>query len=543
MATKYIFITGGVVSSIGKGVTVASLGALLESRSFKVTVLKMDPYINVDPGTMSPIQHGEVFVTEDGAETDLDLGHYERFLSLKTSEKNSFTAGKVYDEVIREERKGKYLGKTIQVIPHITNEIKRRIKLAGEGYDFCLVEVGGTSGDIESLPFQEAIRQMSIDLSRKYTLFIHLTLLPYVSVTDELKTKPTQHSVKELRSIGIQPDILICRSEKSISKELKEKIALFTSVSLQAVFSAEDVESIYSIPHYFSKQGLDNWVVEYFNLFNTNSDLNIWNDIISRIESPKAVTVTIAMVGKYVELIDAYKSVNEALLHTGIRRQIKVEIKHIDSESIEQEGLQSLANVDGVLVPGGFGKRGSQGKLETIRFARENKVPFLGICLGMQLAVIEYAQNVVGLQDANSTEFSQYCKIRLVAIVEEWNNKDGSTKNFSNNSGGTMRLGSQSFKIASNTLAEAIYQTNEGAERHRHRYEVNEKEIKPLLDKGFRIGSRSVPDQLIETIELSEQDHPWFFGCQFHPELKSNPREGHPVFLSFVDAAINRKNS
>ncbi len=541
--TNFIFVTGGVVSSLGKGITAASLGALLESHGYVVTILKMDPYINVDPGTMNPTQHGEVFVTDDGAETDLDLGHYERFLSTRTSRKNSFTAGKVYNSVINNERQGKYLGETIQVIPHITDEIKRRIMVAGEGFDFCLVEVGGTCGDIESLPFLEAIRQFSVTIGRKRSLFVHLTLLPYISAAGEIKTKPTQHSVKELRSIGIQPDVLICRSETTISDKLKSKISLFTNVSQAAVFSAEDTDTIYSVPANFSKQKLDKWVIEYFNLQKSENNLHSWDDIVYRIKNPTD-EINIALISKYMGS-DSYKSINESLLHAGIRHQIKVNVEHIDAEKIEKSTAQQcLSNYDGILVPGGFGSRGTQGKILAINYARENKIPFLGICLGMQLAIIEYAQNVLQWEDVNSTELDQKCKTPVIALVSEWQDADG-TVNYRNNTsdvGGTMRLGAQKTILSSNSLAHKIYNCSTTEERHRHRYEVNELYVKQLEEVGIQFSGYSEDKNLVEIIELPTDKHPWFFACQFHPELKSTPREGHPIFLSFTQVAWDLKN-
>ena len=485
-----------------------------------------------------------LFVTDDGAETDLDLGHYERFLSSRTSERNSFTAGKVYNTVIHNERKGEYLGETIQVIPHITDEIKRRIELAGEGFDFCLVEVGGTCGDIESLPFLEAIRQFSVAIGRAHSLFFHLTLLPYISAAGEIKTKPTQHSVKELRSIGIQPDALICRSENNIDDALKKKISLFTNVAEEAVFSAEDTDTIYSVPDNFANQGVDDWVIDYFNLQKSTNNLHIWNDIVDRIKNP-IDSIKIALISKYMGS-DAYKSVNESLLHAGIRHQIKVHIEHINAENVERDGADKyIADYDGVLVPGGFGSRGINGKLMAIEYARKNKVPFFGICLGMQLAIIEYARNELYWQDANSTELKQDCTKPVIALVTEWQDVDGkfNYRDEDSDIGGTMRLGAQKTVFVANSLAESIYNLPAVNERHRHRYEVNALYVEQLKQAGICFSGYSEKRDLVEIIELPQNQHPWFLACQFHPELKSTPRDGHPLFLSFAKAAWDYKKS
>lgn len=537
--TKYIFITGGVVSSLGKGITSASLATLLESRGLKVTLLKLDPYINVDPGTMSPFQHGEVFVTEDGAETDLDLGHYERFVRIKLSKKNNFTAGRVYENVIQRERQGGYLGATIQVIPHITDEIKKLTIEGARGYDVALVEIGGTAGDIESLPFLEAIRQMSLEQGRANTLFVHLTLLPYIKVAGELKTKPTQHSVKELRAIGIQPDILICRSEQSLSEQEKQKIALFTNVEQKAVFTAEDVDSIYKIPEILHHQGLDEIIVNKLNINCEKADLSEWLWVIERQNNTK-YDINIAMVGKYIELTESYKSLSEALIHAGIFAQCKINIKYIDSEDIEENGIECLKNIDAILVPGGFGTRGVEGKIEAVKFARENKIPYLGICLGMQVAIIEYARNIAKMQDANSTEFDENTPYPVIALVTEWT-KDGKKelRDKTSDMGGTMRLGGYKCVLKKSSKAYDIYNKQSIVERHRHRYEVNNKLISAIEDKGLTISGKSEDNNLVEMIEIKE--HPWFIACQFHPEFTSTPRDGHPLFISFVQAAIEHE--
>ncbi|KGP63524.1 CTP synthetase [Legionella norrlandica] len=534
--TKYIFITGGVVSSLGKGIAAASLAAILEARGLRVTLIKLDPYINVDPGTMSPFQHGEVFVTNDGAETDLDLGHYERFVKTTMTKRNNFTSGKIYENVIKKERRGDYLGGTVQVIPHITNEIKRCIKLGADGFDVAMVEIGGTVGDIESLPFLEAIRQMRIELGSQRAIFIHLTLVPYIATSGETKTKPTQHSVKELRSIGIQPDVLICRSEKPLSISDRAKIALFTNVEREAVISLEDAKSIYQIPMILHAQHLDEIVVKKLGLEAKPADLSEWQKVVD-MQAVQTMTVKIAMVGKYTELNDAYKSINEALLHAGIHTQTKVGIVYFDAELIEKHGPLLLESVDAILVPGGFGERGVEGKIKAIQYARENNIPFLGICLGMQTAVIEFARNVVGLTDANSTEFNKETLYPVLGLISEWMDADGSKQIRDENTdlGGTMRLGGQYCHLAEGTLAQKVYGKSEIIERHRHRYEVNNKYVDSLVQHGLIISGRSADNTLVEMIELA--DHPWFLACQFHPEFTSNPRDGHPLFKEFVLAA------
>ncbi|RAP36309.1 CTP synthetase [Legionella quinlivanii] len=534
--TKYIFITGGVVSSLGKGIAAASLAAILEARGLKVTLIKLDPYINVDPGTMSPFQHGEVFVTEDGAETDLDLGHYERFVRTTMTKRNNFTSGKIYETVIKKERRGDYLGGTVQVIPHITNEIKHCIKAGADQFDVALIEIGGTVGDIESLPFLEAIRQMRIEVGAQHSLYIHLTLVPYIPTSGETKTKPTQHSVKELRSIGIQPDILICRSEKALSQADRSKIALFTNVETEGVISLEDAKSIYQIPMILHAQGLDEIVVKKLGLNPPAADLHEWQAVVDKQSAPTS-KVKIAMVGKYTELNDAYKSINEALCHAGIHSHTKVEIVYIDAESIENQGVQALGDIDAVLVPGGFGLRGIEGKIETIRHVRENNIPYLGICLGMQTAVIEYARHVAHLDNANSTEFNPSTPYPVIGLISEWMDEDGSLnlRNEHTDLGGTMRLGAQSCILQPDSLASKIYGKNEIVERHRHRYEVNNHFIDRLTDAGLLISGRSADGMLVEMIELP--DHPWFVACQFHPEFTSTPRDGHPLFKDFVLAA------
>ncbi|MEI8208491.1 MAG: CTP synthase [Methylococcales bacterium] len=541
--TKYIFITGGVVSSLGKGIAASSLAAILEARGLKVTMTKLDPYINLDPGTMSPFQHGEVFVTEDGAETDLDLGHYERFLKTTMAKKNNFTAGQVYDSVLRRERKGEYLGATVQVIPHITDEIKRRVYLSAEGVDVALIEVGGTVGDIESLPFMEAIRQMRFELGAERSLFIHLTLVPYIRSAGEIKTKPTQHSVKELRAIGIQPDILICRSEQPIPVSDRRKISLFTNVEEKAVISAIDADTIYRIPLMLHEQGLDDIVVNKLRLNASSADLSEWTAVIDALNNP-VTEVTIAIVGKYVDHSDAYKSLNEALIHAGISTRIKVNINYIDSEVIEDEGVARLKDVDAILVPGGFGERGVEGKIATVRYARENKIPYLGICLGMQAAVIEFARDVAGLEGAHSTEFLPTSPHPVIGLITEWMADSGHLEVRDENSdlGGSMRLGGQQCRLQADSLAFALYQKDVITERHRHRYEFNNQYVEKLERAGMRFSGKSIDGRLVEVIELS--DHPWFLACQFHPEFTSTPRKGHPLFSGFVVAASqHRKGS
>jgi len=539
--TKYVFVTGGVVSSLGKGIAAASLGAILESRGIKITMLKLDPYINVDPGTMSPFQHGEVFVTDDGAETDLDLGHYERFVSARMGKRNNFTTGQIYETVIKKERRGEYLGKTVQVIPHITDEIKTHIKRGAEGAEVAIVEVGGTVGDIESLPFLEAIRQMGVEEGRDNTCYIHLTLLPYIPTAGELKTKPTQHSVKELREIGIQPDVLLCRADRDIPDEERKKIALFTNVPAEAVISAVDAKSIYQIPGLLHAQNLDDIVCAKLHLKAKPADLSSWQKIVDALAHPKH-EVSIAFVGKYVDLTESYKSLTEALIHAGVHTQSKVNIHFMDSEDIESNGIGRLSEMDAILVPGGFGKRGTEGKIRAIQYARESKKPYLGICLGMQLAVIEYARHVAKLDKANSTEFDADTPQPIVGLITEWKTADGKLETRSEDSdlGGTMRLGAQSCPIEPNTLAAQIYgaQVNE---RHRHRYEVNNHYVDQLKAAGLIISARTPSEQLCEMIELPQSEHPWFLACQFHPEFTSNPRTGHPLFKSFIQAALQYK--
>lgn len=537
--TNYIFITGGVVSSLGKGIAAASLAAILEARGLSVTLIKLDPYINVDPGTMSPFQHGEVFVTHDGAETDLDLGHYERFVNTVMTKRNNFTSGKIYENVIKKERRGDYLGGTVQVIPHITNEIKRCIKQGAEGYDVAMVEIGGTVGDIESLPFLEAIRQMRIELGSQRALFIHLTLVPYIAASGETKTKPTQHSVKELRSIGIQPDILICRSEKELSSSDRSKIALFTNVEKEGVISLQDAKSIYQIPMILHEQKLDEIVVRKMALDLKPADLSEWHQVVAMQASQTAV-VKVAMVGKYIELSDAYKSINEALIHAGIHTHTKVEISYLDAELIEQHGSQLLEGVDAILVPGGFGERGVEGKIKAIQYAREQKVPFLGICLGMQTAVIEFARNVLGWTDANSTEFNKETSHPVLGLINDWLDADGSKQVRDENTdlGGTMRLGAQMCNLEDGTLARKVYGNAQIIERHRHRYEVNNRYVDELVAGGLIISGRSADNTLVEMVELA--DHPWFLASQFHPEFTSNPRMSHPLFKEFILAARQR---
>lgn len=536
MVTNYIFVTGGVVSSLGKGIAAASLAAILEARNLKVTMLKLDPYINVDPGTMSPIQHGEVFVTEDGAETDLDLGHYERFIRTKMSRKNNFTTGRIYSDVLRKERRGDYLGATVQVIPHITNAIKDRVIDGAKGYDVAIVEVGGTVGDIESLPFLEAIRQLAVDVGREHTLFMHLTLVPYLASSGEVKTKPTQHSVKELLSIGIQPDILICRSDRAIPANERAKIALFCNVPERAVISLKDVDSIYKIPALLKSQNLDTYVCNRFHLECKEADLSEWEQVIYEEANPVG-EVTIGMVGKYIELPDAYKSVNEALKHGGLKNRLTVHIRYIDSEDLESRGTDLLTGLDAILIPGGFGYRGVEGKIIAARYARENKIPYLGICLGMQVAMIEYARNVAGIKDANSTEFVKDCASPVIGLITEWSDESGNVVQRNENSdlGGTMRLGSQICHLEPNSLVSEMYKKESITERHRHRYEVNNNLLPEVVKAGLKVTGLSTDKKLVEIIEIP--DHPWFVACQFHPEFTSTPRDGHPLFSSFVKAA------
>lgn len=533
---KYIFITGGVVSSLGKGIAAASLGAILEARGLKVTLLKLDPYINVDPGTMSPFQHGEVYVTDDGAETDLDLGHYERFVRTTMSKKNNFTTGRIYENVLRKERRGDYLGGTVQVIPHVTDEIKRSIADGAGDADIALVEIGGTVGDIESLPFLEAIRQLGIELGSENALFIHLTLVPYLSASGELKTKPTQHSVKELRSIGIQPDVLICRAEQPLPEDERRKIALFTNVKTAAVISASDVDCIYKIPILLHEQGLDELVSRQLELDADKADLQEWRRVVEALENPES-EATVAIVGKYVELTDSYKSLNEALIHAAIHTRTRVNIVYVDAEELEKQSKDCLQDVDAILVPGGFGERGIEGKIKAVEYARTQQVPYLGICLGMQLAVIEYARDVAGIADAHSTEIKPGAADPVVALITEWREADGRVEYRTEQSdyGGTMRLGGQDCRLDKDSKVFAAYQAEIINERHRHRYEFNDG-YKAVLEKaGLRFTGISPENNLVEVVEVP--NHPWFVGCQFHPEFKSSPRDGHPLFNGFIEAA------
>ncbi len=536
--TKYVFVSGGVVSSLGKGIAAASLAAILESRGIKVTLLKLDPYINVDPGTMSPFQHGEVFVTEDGAETDLDLGHYERYISAKMRKVNNFTTGQIYESVIKKERRGDYLGRTVQVIPHITDEIKAFIKRGAGDADVAIVEIGGTVGDIESLPFLEAVRQMRLELGDRNTCYLHLTLVPYIKSAGEIKTKPTQHSVKELREIGIQPDAVLCRTDAGpLPEDERGKIALFCNLSVKAVISVWDADSIYKIPSMLHQQMLDEIVCHKLDVLAKPANLSVWDKLVYALEHPQH-QITIALVGKYVDLTESYKSLSEALIHAGIHTRSKVNIRYIDSEAIERDGTDALKNVDAVLVPGGFGKRGVEGKIRAIRFAREQKIPYLGICLGMQLAVIEFARHMCGLTGANSTEFDADTPHPVVALITEWMDRDGRVEKRDETSalGGTMRLGAQASVLDPDSHARKIYGADIINERHRHRYEVNDHYLPHLKKAGLRIAGLTQAEQLVEMVELP--DHPWFIGCQFHPEFTSTPREGHPLFKSFIEAAI-----
>ncbi|MFZ5484674.1 MAG: CTP synthase [Pseudomonadota bacterium] len=541
--TRYVFVTGGVVSSLGKGIAAASLAAILESRGLKVTLMKLDPYINVDPGTMSPFQHGEVFVTEDGAETDLDLGHYERFIRAKMSKRNNFTTGQIYESVIKKERRGEYLGKTVQVIPHITDEIKLHVRAGAGDAEVAIVEIGGTVGDIESLPFLEAIRQMGIEEGRDNTCFIHLTLLPYIPTAGELKTKPTQHSVKELREIGIQPDILLCRADREIPTDEKRKIALFTNVQPEAVISVPDADSIYTIPAMLHDQMLDEIVCHKLKILAKAADLSVWKKLVDALEHPQH-EVDIAFVGKYVDLTESYKSLSEALKHAGIHTRSQVNIRYIDSEDLESGDATQLQGVDAILVPGGFGKRGTEGKIAAIRYAREHKVPYLGICLGMQLAVVEFARDVAGMTGAHSTEFEPATPYPVIGLITEWLDASGKIEKRSEASdlGGTMRLGGQVCQLGDGTLARDIYGKAEIVERHRHRYEVNNTLLAQLEAKGLVVAGRAPGTDLCEMIELPREVHPWFVGCQFHPEFTSNPRDGHPLFKAFVEAALQHKD-
>lgn len=535
--TRYIFVTGGVVSSLGKGIASASLAAILEARGLKVTMLKLDPYINVDPGTMSPFQHGEVFVTEDGAETDLDLGHYERFIRTTMGKRNNFTTGRVYQHVLRKERRGDYLGGTVQVIPHITDEIKRRVIEGAGDADIALCEIGGTVGDIESLPFLEAVRQLKVELGSNRAMFMHLTLVPYIATAGEIKTKPSQHSVKELRSIGIQPDILVCRSDFALPESQAKKLSMFTNVEERAVISLPDANTIYKIPAMLEAQGLDQIVVERFSLDCPRADLAEWNAVADAFLNPEG-EVTIAMVGKYMELLDAYKSLIEAISHAGISHRKRVKIEYIDSERVEREGVEILKDFSAILVPGGFGERGVEGKIEAVRYARENKVPYLGICLGMQVAVIEYARNVAGLVGATSSEFNTETEHPVIGLITEWTDHTGEVEQRTDDSdlGGTMRLGAQLCHLKAGTHVAEAYGSTEVVERHRHRYEVNNNYVAQLEAAGLVISGRSTDGELVEVVEAP--DHPWFVACQFHPEFTSTPRDGHGLFKGFIGAAL-----
>ena len=543
---KFVFVTGGVVSSLGKGIAAASLAAILESRGLKVTIMKLDPYINVDPGTMSPFQHGEVFVTDDGAETDLDLGHYERFISTRMKKVNNFTTGQIYESVIRKERRGEYLGKTVQVIPHITNEIQNFIYRGADGYDVALVEIGGTVGDIESLPFLEAARQLSLRAGRNAAAFVHLTLVPYLASSGELKTKPTQHSVQKLREIGIFPDALLCRADRPIPDDERAKISLFSNVPEDAVISVWDADTIYKIPQMLHDQGLDDIVCKKLELSPPPAKLEVWSKLVFALEHPKS-EVSIGMVGKYVDLTESYKSLIEALRHAGIHQQCSVNIEYLDSEEIEEKGVAHLAKYDAILVPGGFGKRGVEGKIAAAKFARENKIPYLGICLGMQVALIEYARNKAGLVKANSTEFDPDTEQPVVALINEWQNHDGKVERRDENSdlGGTMRLGAQTCAIRPDTLASEIY-GNVVTERHRHRYEANNHYLGRIEQAGLLVSARTPNENLCEIMELprtGENSHPWYVGVQYHPEFKSTPRDGHPLFSAFIQAALKQKQA
>lgn len=537
--TRFIFITGGVVSSLGKGITSASLAAILEARGLKVTMLKLDPYINVDPGTMSPFQHGEVFVTEDGAETDLDLGHYERFIRTTMSQKNNFTAGRIYEDVIKKERRGDYLGATIQVIPHITDEIKLRVQEGAGDADVALVEIGGTVGDIESQPFLEAVRQLKVELGSDRALFLHLTLVPYISTAGETKTKPTQHSVRDLRSIGIQPDILVCRSDHKLPESARKKIALFTNVELPAVVSLEDTATIYSAPILLHNTGIDEIILKRFHLECPPADLSEWEKVVEATLKPER-EVKIAMVGKYMDLLDAYKSLIEAIRHAGIQTRTRVKITYIDSERIEVDGTDVLEGIDAIVVPGGFGERGIEGMITTAQFAREHNIPYLGICLGLHVAVIEYARDVLGLTKAHSTEFEKNSPDPVIALITEWVDAGGKVeqRDESSDLGGTMRLGGQECRLAENSIARDCYQKEVIVERHRHRYEVNNNYVEQLEQAGMRFTGKSLDGSLMEVLEV--QGHPWYLACQFHPEFTSTPRDGHPLFTGFINAAISQ---
>jgi CTP synthase len=534
---RFVFVTGGVVSSLGKGIAAASLGAILEARGLKVTMLKLDPYINVDPGTMSPFQHGEVFVTDDGAETDLDLGHYERFIRTRMTQKNNFTAGRVYEDVLRKERRGDYLGGTVQVIPHITDEIKHKIVAGAQDADVAIVEIGGTVGDIESLPFLEAVRQLRQELGSARAVLMHLTLVPYIATAGETKTKPTQHSVKELRSIGLQPDVLICRSDYEVDISSRKKIALFTNVEERAVIPLKDADTIYRIPSMLHAQGLDQLIVDKLSLECQQADLSEWIRVADAHLNPLK-SVEIAMVGKYMDLLDAYKSLIEAMIHAGIQTRTRVNFRYIDSEDIEKRGLDLLDGVDAILVPGGFGERGMEGKIAAVCHARENKIPYLGICLGMQAAVIEFARHVAGLDGATSSEFEPTAEHPVIALITEWTKADGTRELRTEDSdlGGTMRLGVEECRLTPGSKVAQVYDADVVSERHRHRWEFNNDYLDQLSDAGLKIAGRSIDGTLVEVVEVD--DHPWFVGCQFHPEFTSTPRDGHPLFTSFVEAAI-----
>ena len=539
---KYIFVTGGVLSSLGKGIAASAVGALLEARGLNVTIQKLDPYINVDPGTLSPFQHGEVFVTDDGAETDLDLGHYERFTSTRMSQMNNYTTGKIYYNVILKERRGDYLGETVQVVPHITDEIKNSIKAVADSFDIVIVEIGGTIGDIESLPFLEAIRQFRYDVGRENVIYIHLTLVPYISTAGELKSKPTQHSVKELRAIGIQPDILLCRTDRPLSQSFKKKIALHCNLDIDAVIAARDVESIYEVPVALNEEGIDRLIAKKFSLSPADPDLTKWKNVIRKIKDPDD-TVSIALVGKYVGLKDSYKSLFESLMHGGIANNVKVEIQWIDAQDIEKSGAEKyLADVDGILIPGGFGERGIEGKIESVMYARTKKIPFFGICLGMQCAVIEFARNICKMEGANSTEFDKNTPYPVIYLIEEWydfRNQTVQRRDLNSDKGGTMRLGEYPCILDEDSIALKAYGVKEIHERHRHRYEFNNKYKETLQKNGLKISGMSPDKQLVEIVEI--KDHPWFFGCQFHPEFKSRPLTPHPVFKAFIGAAFREK--
>lgn len=541
--TRYVFVTGGVVSSLGKGIAAASLAAVLEARGLRVTLLKLDPYINVDPGTMSPFQHGEVFVTEDGAETDLDLGHYERFTRATMTRRNNFTTGRVYDEVLRKERRGDYLGGTVQVIPHVTDEIKRRVKDGADGYDIAVVEVGGTVGDIESQPFLEAVRQLKLEMGVSNAMLMHLTLVPYIPTAGEIKTKPTQHSVKELRSIGLQPDVLLCRCSVDVDTSARRKISLFTNVEERAVIPLLDADSIYKIPGNLNANGLDEFILERFGLDCPPADLSEWQEVVDREFGDRRGVVKVGMVGKYIDLVDAYKSLNEALGHAGLQTLTKVEIEYIDAEEIEKQGTGLLQALDAILVPGGFGDRGVDGKIAAVRYARENGVPFLGICLGMHMAIIEYARNQCHLEEAHSTEMESSTPHPVVALITEWQTSDGEreTRSEASDLGGTMRLGAQTSHLVEGSLAAKVYGALDVRERHRHRYEVNNNYVPQIEAAGMRVSGWSHDNQLVEMIEIPT--HPWFLACQFHPEFTSRPRGGHPLFTSYIEAALTHAQS